>query len=83
MADQDGGLTSEGKVTIGSAGVGFIAILLQLVKDQKTNGYSDAILITMMCCVTAIVMSFVISRGMAKYEYRGLPPNTMPPPQHG
>jgi hypothetical protein len=76
--DQNQPMTSEAKLTLGASGAGLLTLLLDLVKDSPTSKISDPVMIALLCCVTAIIISYNISRGMAKYEYRGLPPGTLP-----
>lgn len=75
-------LTSEAKLTIGASGVGLLTMLFDLVKDSPNSKLSDAVLIALICCVTAVIISYNLSRGLAKYEYRGLPEGTTAPAEH-
>lgn len=74
-------LSSEAKLTIGASGVGLLTMLMDFLKDGN-NKLSDPVLIALLCCITAVVISYNISRGLAKYEYRGLPDGTTPPTDH-
>lgn len=75
-------MSSEQKLTIGAGGVGLLTMLLDFVKDSPNSKLSDPVLITLICCMTAVVISYNVSRGLAKYEYRGLPAGTSPPSEH-
>lgn len=60
--------TTEAKLTLGAGGLGVVTLLIDLV-DQSEGKLSDPVLITILCCMTAIVVSYNISRGLAKYEH--------------
>lgn len=81
MSQQNEPMSREAKVTIGAGSVAAITVLLDVLKDSQSK-FSEAFLIQMMWCVTVIIVGFQLSRGLAKYEYRGLPPGQMPPPEH-
>lgn len=83
-------LSSEGRITVGAAGLGSATLFVDLIRGQ--SDLPVAIQITMMCCVTVIIVGYQISRGLAKYEVRGTlppgarlpePPLPQPPPEPG
>lgn len=76
-------LSSEAKVTIGAGGAGLFALLFDVIRESKESQISDPVVIAIICCVTAIVVSYNVSRGLAKYEYRDLPPEATPPHEQG
>lgn len=70
-------LTTEAKLTLSAGGLGVVTVLLDFI-DQSEGKLPDSVLITILCCITAIIVSYNISRGMAKYEHYSVVPQ---PPQ--
>lgn len=71
-----GGVSSELKLTIAGAGAGALPMLLELMQGRET--VTDKVSITLIGCVTALIVSYNVAQGMAKYEHRGGTP-TVPP----
>lgn len=59
---------------MGAGAAGALGVLVSLVQDPAHRGLSEPLMITLLVCITAILISYNVSRGMAKYEYRGVPP---------
>lgn len=65
------GLSSELKLTIAGAGAGALPMLLELMQGRET--VTDKVSVTLIGCVTALIVSYNVAQGMAKYERRGEP----------
>lgn len=59
--------TTEFKVTAGTAGIGALGVLVEMVRGG--NALSENVMMALLICVTLIGVSYVTARGMAKYEY--------------
>lgn len=70
------GTSSEFKLTAALSGAGVLPLLLELVQGKET--VSDNLTITLIGCITATLLSYNISRGLAQYEHRGEPPSSPP-----
>lgn len=72
------GLNSEAKLTLGAGASALLAFLIEALQDPTRKGMSENLVMVLMGCVTLVVISYNISRGLAKYEYRGIPPINAP-----
>lgn len=77
-------MTSEAKFTLGAGGLGIASVLVDMLRSTGADGksmLSEPVLIAIIVCVTALGISYNISRGLAKYEYPGqTPPSDVPTP---
>lgn len=76
-ASETGAKSSEFKLTAAMTGAGVLPLLLELLQGQET--VSDKLTIVLIGCITATIISFNVSRGLARYEHRGEPPSSVPP----
>ena len=66
------GTSSEFKLTIAGAGAGALPMLLEMIQGRET--VTDKVSVTLLACITTLIVSYNIAQGMAKSEHRGGPP---------
>jgi hypothetical protein len=59
--------TTEFKVTAATAGIGALGVLIEMVRGG--GAVSENVQMALLICITLIGISYVLGRGMAKYEY--------------
>lgn len=67
MSTTTGTQSTEFKVTAATAGIGALGVLIEMVRGG--GSLSENVMMALLICITLIGMSYVIARGMAKWEY--------------
>ena len=67
--------STEFKLSAGAAGLGATPVLIDMLKGGATP-MSEPLGMALMFAITAIALSYTISRGMAKTETRDAPPSS-------
>lgn len=66
-AASTGTQSTEFKVTAATAGAGALGVLIEMIRGG--NAISENVLMALLIAITLIGISYVLARGMAKYEY--------------
>lgn len=68
-AEPPNGASSEFKLTMAGAGAGALPLLMEMIQGRESVG--DRVSVTLLGCVTALIVSYNIGQGLSKYEHRG------------